>query len=118
MKTICPGQASEIESSIHFVGCGESNLEGDCVGGRVENWSLRSDGNRNAKGRLDQGFVHGVDTEPTFFTVLVRTTDLLRFGMVMEGRFTSKIEGMVPGQVVTFPTTREIDESLLPTAQR
>jgi hypothetical protein len=79
---------------------------------------LRSDGNRNAKGRLDQGFVHGVDTEPTFFTVLVRTTDLLRFGMVMEGRFTSKIEGMVPGQVVTFPTTREIDESLLPTAQR
>jgi len=51
-------------------------------------------------------------TEPTFFTVLVRTTDLLRFGMVMEGRFTSKIEGLVPGQVVTFPTTREIDESL------
>jgi hypothetical protein len=51
-------------------------------------------------------------TGPTFLTVLVRTTGMLRFGMVMEGRFRSKIEGLVLGQVVTFPTTREIDELL------
>jgi hypothetical protein len=51
-------------------------------------------------------------TGPTFLTVLVRTIGLLRFGMVMEGRFRSKIEGLVLGQVVTFPTTREIDELL------
>jgi hypothetical protein len=51
-------------------------------------------------------------TGPTFLTVLVRTTGMLRFGMVMEGRFRSKIEGLVLGQAVTFPTTREIDELL------
>jgi len=51
-------------------------------------------------------------TGPTFLTVLVRTIGLLRFGMVMEGRFRSKIEGLVLGQLVTFPTTREIDELL------
>lgn len=37
---------------------------------------------------------------PTFVTFLVIVVDFLRFGMVIEGRFTSKIAALVLGQIV------------------
>lgn len=38
-------------------------------------------------------------TGPTFVTLLVRLIVFLRFGIVIEGRFTSRIEGLIMGQV-------------------
>ena len=42
---------------------------------------------------------------PTFVTFLVIVVDFLRFGMVMDGRFTSKIDSLVLGQIVGCSTS-------------
>jgi len=51
-------------------------------------------------------------TGPTLVTVLVRVTSPLRFGIVMEGKFRSRTEGLGLGQTVIFPRTREMEMSL------
>lgn len=45
---------------------------------------------------------------PTFLTVLVRVVEFLRLGMIMEGRFTSRMEGFVLGHTVDCPLSRDI----------
>lgn len=55
---------------------------------------------------------------PKLVTVRVIVTVLLMLGMVMEGRLTSRIEGLLSGHVVGLPVSREIAELLYPMAQR
>lgn len=44
-------------------------------------------------------------TGPTFVTLLVSVIFSLRFGIVMEGRFTSRTEGLTMEQAVVCPTS-------------
>lgn len=62
-------------------------------------------------------YLHGIFiyiefTGPTFVTLLVRPIYFLRFGIVIEGRFTSRIERLIMGHSVACPTSREIAEVL------
>lgn len=49
---------------------------------------------------------------PTFVTVLVRTVGFLRFGIVMDGRFTSRIDGCLEGQTTGCSVSWKISELL------
>lgn len=55
---------------------------------------------------------------PTLVTVLVRTVEFLRYGIVMEGKFTSRIETVLFGQAIGCPVNREIAELSYSMAQR
>lgn len=55
---------------------------------------------------------------PTFVTVLVSFVELLRLGIVMEGKFTSRMESCSMGHSVGCPVSIEIDELLYDKAQR
>ena len=56
--------------------------------------------------------LYSESTAPTFVTLLVRETEYWRFGMVMEGRFTSRMEGRLQGHDVGRPVTLAIAELL------
>lgn len=51
-------------------------------------------------------------TAPTFVIVLVRVVEFLRAGMVIEGRFMSRIEGCFMGQNVGCSISWEMAEFL------
>ena len=49
--------------------------------------------------------LYSESTAPTFVTLLVRETEYRPFGMVMEGRFTSRMEDQLLGHDVGRPVT-------------
>lgn len=55
---------------------------------------------------------------PTLVTVLVSVVEFLRCGIVIDGKFTSRIEIVLSGQIVGRPISLEISELSYSMAQR